>query len=220
MVIKKSQILAALALAAFIPVLLIGCSIINRTGNASPSPIPNESGDATQGLDSIPHPTIPITPTSFLSIDAPTATVTEALASAMVAMLPYSDTLLYSPISWYSPEFQFVETSVEPDLDWVLNEVTNQGGGFRAFTACDSDLCHGRLFVEATETDQVLEIQFSGYMPWRPITQMGWLNDDVLLFTHPAQPDYGYRYAINISEQRFLLVILVTDKCFAYGECD
>jgi len=169
----------------------------------------------------LPLPTPILTATSqLLSIDTPTTTITEAFASSMVAMHPYSDTLLYGPVGFYTPTFKFIETTVGPDLSRRLNQVTNPSQTFRAFTVCNPDLCHERIFVENLSTGQTFEIWFSGYMAWRPITHIHWLDDDVLLFSHPSQPSYGFRYAVDVREQEFLLVILVTSECFVYGKCD
>jgi hypothetical protein len=219
MTLKRSLQIVAFALPVF--VLLLGCSAVNK--GAGVSSIPTIDRTETTGEGQIApalSPSLSFTSSQLRSVDTPITTVTDTLATAMIAMLPYSDTLLYSPISWHSPEFRFVETSVSPDLERKITEVVNQGETFRAFTACNPDLCHERIFVENLSTGQVFDIQFSGYMAWRPITQMGWLNNDVLLFTHPSQPSYGYRYAVNVSKQRFLLAILVTDECFVYGKCD
>jgi hypothetical protein len=220
MIIKKPLVFTVFALTVFAFMLFLGYSAINRDRNAFPIPTTDEPKTTAEGLALLPPSTPTLTPASLLSIHTSTTMMTEALATAMIAMHPYSDTLLYSPVLGYSPEFQFTETTIGSNLDWKVDEVTNPSDTFRAFTACNSDLCHGRLFVENLSTGQVFEIQFSGYMAWRPITQMTWLDDDVLLFTHPTQPNYGYRYAVNVNEQRLLLAILVTDECFVYGKCD
>lgn len=216
MVVKRSLLIVALASI----ISISGCSAIRKNGSVSPRSTPDRSNTTSGGQTApwLPPTSIPLS-SPLLSVNTPTTTVTETLATAMVTMLPYSDTLLYSPVLEDSPEVRFVETTTGPDLKRTLNEATNRSETFRAFTACNSDPCHEKIFTQNLSTGQIFEIQFPGYMAWRPITQMNWLNDNVLLFTHPSQPSYGHRYAVNVGEQRLLLIILLTNECFAYGKC-
>jgi hypothetical protein len=115
---------------------------------------------------------------------------------------------------------QFIETTPGPDLSQKLDEAVNQDKSRRVSTVCDLDLCQDRIFIEDLDTGQTHEFQFAGRLRWRPITDINWLDNHILAFTQWSQPGYGFRYAIDVDEQEVLLVVHMTNECFAYGKCD
>ena len=186
------------------------------TEQESPVPFPTEMAITTSLL----LPTLTLTPTWLLSIGGPTTAISEALATAMVATHPYFTELLYYPNpQGLTVEGELTETVINLELSWQSDFVTNTAGTLRAFTACDPDLCHERIFVEYLDTGQTYEFWFSTRMNWRPISQLRWLDDDILLFDQWSQPHYGFEFAVDVQQRRLLLYLIVVDECFVYGIC-
>jgi hypothetical protein len=206
----------------------VSCAIASPDAEALPSLSPSEvansshsspTAEVTSLHTQLPSSTSTLTPTGLLSIGDPTTTPTETLAAAIIATHPYSKELLFAPFG-HPLEYQFVETVVGPDLDWRSDYITNTNETFRALTACNSELCQDRIFIERLDTGQTFEFLFSARLNWRPITHMRWLDNDILVFDQWSQPHYGFAFAIDVREQELLLVVHVTDECFVYGICE
>jgi hypothetical protein len=206
-----------------IVVLGVGCAVVSTSAELSQSTLPGENQMTTSYLSptaeaSLTVSTPALASTSLLSIGDPTTTPTETFAAAVISTYPYSTKLLFAP-SGVPMEYQFIETTVGPDLDWYSDCATSTNGTYRVFTACNSNLCQDRVFIENLDTGQVFEFLFSARLTWRPISNMRWLDNDVLVFDQWSQPHYGFVFAVDIREQE-LFVVQVTDECFVYGICE
>ena len=183
------------------------------------STVPSSAGIADR--DPLLQPTTTLTPTWLLSIDKPTYTVSESLATTMIATHVYSTQLLYYPNPFGDVvEGWFTETVIAPEENWRSNYVTNTGGTYRAFTVCGLDSCQERILIENLDTEQIYEFGFSARMNWRPISHLRWLDDNTLLFDQWSQPHYGFEFAVDVQDQRLVLYVLITDECFVYGRCN
>lgn len=96
-------------------------------------------------------------------------------------------------------EYTVVEVTVDPSM--LRENVTlNQSGTFKAFTT-HTDAFH--IYVENTVDGTIVEIQGFPSL-WRPLSDLVWLTDDVLVFDRWSNPHYGVHYVVDIRERRLL----------------
>lgn len=86
-----------------------------------------------------------------------------------------------------------------------LNETANNHSNtLRATIACiplpeTPEQCQDRLFVERRKTGQVFELKTECFLPWRPISNLRWNTDSILVFDQWANPHFGHHYAVNMA---------------------
>lgn len=73
------------------------------------------------------------------------------------------------------------------------------------------NLCVERLFFENTATKQLYELDWLR-LGYRPITNLVWVDNDVVAFHIWAQPYFGRGYVFDFKQQKFLFVGIIADK--------
>lgn len=164
-----------------------------------------------------------------LSTTTPFAYSEESIAKAMMLAYPEDSTIEYIVVDEKSSadgseiKFEFIDISREEIANLSLtgwDDVTSPNGVFRAFVACEYENCAPRLFVENMIDAQIFEITFSMRMPWRPLSNLTWLDNNILAFSQSSNPHYGFRYAIEVKQRNHLLTLVLADECYRTGKCD
>ena len=57
-------------------------------------------------------------------------------------------------------------------------------------------------------------------MLWRPLDRLAWLDGNILAFSQSSNPHYGFRFAINASQKKHLLTLVLADECYNLSNCD
>jgi hypothetical protein len=91
-------------------------------------------------------------------------------------------------------------------------EAINSQASFLAFSGC-TDKC--RVFVADILENQVYELEAPSLTPSRPIINLVWATDDILVFDQWSQPHHGVHYAVNVSDQALLLAAPFPDWLFS-----
>lgn len=187
--------------------IMVGCTTI-KTDEQNMLLVP------TAIVESIP-------PTRSFDSDA-------SLAEAMMLVYPddRSENYIIAGDNFFpgGTEITFEFEDIAPDsiasLTTVEEDAISPNGMFRAFVACEYDNCQPRLFVEnLTDSSQLFEVTFSMRMPWRPLDRLAWVDDNVLAFSQFSNPHYGFRYAIDVDQRKYLLTLVLVDECFKSGDC-
>lgn len=124
---------------------------------------------------------------------------------------------LLSSTEGYSqvPGLEFIKSEVFPESQkiWVFEIADNPSKSLRAFTACETDPCYPKLFIEYRDKGIVQEINWSGRIPGRPIKNLLWIGDGLLSFSHLTNPHDAIISTIQINAQSFVFYWLVGYPC-------
>lgn len=153
----------------------------------------------------------------------------ESLAAAMMEAYREDDSVDYQivndPFPPYGDEsltFDFIEVTSEEIENLTMagwEDVTSSNADFRAFIACEFEKCQPRLFVEDLANTNIFEVTFSMRMTWRPLSSLTWIDDNILAFSQFSNPHYGFRFAVDISQRKHLLTLVIADECFISDNC-
>ncbi len=61
-----------------------------------------------------------------------------------------------------------------------------------------------RIYFEERRTGKVYEIQ-NIPLPFRPLENLAWANNNTLVFDRPSSPQYGTHYSVNAQQKRMTL---------------
>lgn len=153
----------------------------------------------------------------------------ESLAAVMMEVYREDDSIDYQIVNDLFPPygdealtFDFIEvTSEETEnltmADW--EEVTSSNAVFHAFIACEFENCQPRLFVKDLTNSNIFEVTFSMRIPWRPLSDLTWIDDNILAFSQFSNPHNGFRFAVDISQRKQLLTLVIADECLISDNC-
>ena len=116
---------------------------------------------------------------------------------------------------WEVPSLNLNQLDIPMNQEkiWVWEIADNPSKTFRAFVACERELCHPKLYLENLNSGTVQEIDWSGRFPYRPISQIIWIGDDLLSFMHLTSPNDALIITHQIDEGNFLVYWLVGYSC-------
>jgi hypothetical protein len=164
-----------------------------------------------------------VTPTETPVFDS-----VESLAEAMMQVYPDDGSMHHRIMGeqFFPGEEKVTFEFVDVDRDSIASltadgweDIISPNRTRRAFVACGIDHCQDRLFIEDLVTAQVIEATFSMRMPWRPLSRLAWIDNDVLAFTQSSNPHYGFRFAIDVSQKQHILILMLADDCFVNSNC-
>ena len=84
---------------------------------------------------------------------------------------------------------------------------------YRAYIACDLNHCQPRIYIENTQNNKLLEFDWSGHIPNRPITRIIWLGDDYLSFGHLTGPHNLVIGVLQVKKRELKYFWLAGDPC-------
>ena len=169
-----------------------------------------------------PSPTKMVTPTARtwptpkVTATALTATINTdgELESLIEQIYPFcigqlndaNSSALYAP-----SHLQFIKSEIllDPEKIWISEVADNLDDTLQAFVACEVELCHPQIYVRKSATGEVYEIDWEFRMPWRPINQIIWINNDLLAFYQSANPYAGTIKVISFSKKEYLFSAMV-----------
>lgn len=104
-----------------------------------------------------------------------------------------------------------VESAVESGVS-RHNVVSSNNNLYQAFTVClpkpGVDGCLEALFIEETKTGRFYEIQ-GVPIEWRPFSNLFWTREDLLIFERWSNPNFGYRYTVDIKAKKLIKAIQI-----------
>src|SRR2546422_2293192 len=106
-----------------------------------------------------------------------------------------------------APEFSLVETSLEGGMK-KENLVTNRSRTYDAFTVSGT-----RLFVAERKTGKIFEARGLP-LEWRPFSDLGWKDNQTLVFDRWSQPHFGVHYALNVRSKNLVSAAPFADKFY------
>ena len=112
-------------------------------------------------------------------------------------------------------------TDLAPDTRVVPVEGSESGsdstispdGRWRAFVVESADEPGGRIRIETVSGGQRGELR-GVPLPYRPLSTLVWLNDELLAFDRWSQPHYGIHYVLNVRQRRLVLAAPFPDTVF------
>ena len=106
---------------------------------------------------------------------------------------------------------EFIDTNIQPDskLYWVSEIADNVDHSRQAFVACDPTLCQDKIYVKVFNTTEEYEINWDARLPWRPIQDVTWINNNILAFFQSANPDHGLIVAVDVDRRKILYEAVV-----------
>ncbi|MBN1483809.1 MAG: PD40 domain-containing protein [Chloroflexia bacterium] len=123
------------------------------------------------------------------------------------------DVVPATPLPEIAAGFAFVRVTLDPQAERY--QITpNRAGTRRAFCIQEQAPSGGwveRLIVEDLAQGSLYEIQGLP-LPWRPFSDLAWLDEDVLVFDRWAQPHYGTHYAVDVRQGTLLLASPFSDQ--------
>jgi hypothetical protein len=125
------------------------------------------------------------------------------------------DILNAKSISVQLPKIEFIKSSVLINSTnwWVSEMADNPSKDLRAFIACDPNFCQQKVFLENRDGSSIQEVNWSGRIPYRPISQVMWIGDNLLTFAHQTGPNDAVIAAVQVREKKFLFYWLVGHPC-------
>lgn len=97
---------------------------------------------------------------------------------------------------------------------YELWEIADSSSGMtRAYVACEKKLCQAKIILENLENGSLSELDWSGRIPYRPISRVIWLGDDLLMFSHNTSPNDVIIAVVQVKEQKFLYYWLASYPC-------
>lgn len=109
--------------------------------------------------------------------------------------------------------FQTSEIRPNPEKFWISEIADNPTKTLRAFVACDPNLCQQALFLENRDNGIVYEMNWEGRIPYRPISQITWIGNDLITFVHSTNPNDAIIATIQTTEEKFIFYWLVHYPC-------
>ena len=92
--------------------------------------------------------------------------------------------------------------------------VVNPDKTLRAFTTYVPGVNQSdRIFIEEMQAKKIFEIQGLP-LPYRPFSDLVWINNHILVFDRWSQPHYGIHYAVDFSTKTLLVAAPFPDEFF------
>ena len=107
---------------------------------------------------------------------------------------------------WDSSLLKFIEVNIQPDPNklWVSEIADNLDNSFRAFVACEPDLCNNQIYVKDNKTGKVYDIDWKLKSTWRSIQQVQWVNYSTFVFYQALDLAHGQVVAINFDTKEYI----------------
>jgi hypothetical protein len=111
-------------------------------------------------------------------------------------------------------DFQVVETQATANTQLTRDTAVNQSDYLKAYIAClpisgTITTCQDRLFVEDIATQKAHELKATCFLPWRPFSNLAWTTDTILVFEQWANPSFGHRFTVDISNGKMLETVAI-----------
>jgi hypothetical protein len=109
--------------------------------------------------------------------------------------------------------FAFTEVALDPHVE-RYDVATSSDGDYRAFRVEEPAAAGGfmdRLIVEDLRSGKTYEIQGLP-APWRPFSDLVWIDPDILVFDRWSQPHYGWHYAVDVHQGKLILAAPFPDQ--------
>jgi len=122
------------------------------------------------------------------------------------------DILNVQELSIEKPCLEFKRSNMDPNSKdiWISEIADNSSASLRAFIACDRNLCQQKLYVENTQDQTILEVDWSGRIPYRPISHIMWIGENQLAFSHLTGPHNAIVAIVRVNDEDFLYYWLVS----------
>lgn len=82
---------------------------------------------------------------------------------------------------------------------------------YEAFTSSDDTEFH--IYFVDRATGKVYEVRGLP-LPYRPFSNLSWVNNRTLVFDRWSQPHYGIHYAVNVREKRLVIAAAFPDEFY------
>lgn len=130
----------------------------------------------------------------------------DELIDLMLQSLP-GEGWRWTDVTGWTGEFGFIETEPSSTLNMTVSETLSPDGTYRSVVFRDNDLNQDCLFLEETATGRLFSLDWPQRLPWRPVSDLLWVSDRLLVFSQWSRSDFGYRYAVDVLEQRLVLAL-------------
>lgn len=133
----------------------------------------------------------------------------DELIAVMLQSLP-GEGWRWTDVTEWTGEFCFTETEPAAALNMTVSETLGPDSSYRSLVFRDVDLSQDCLFVEETGTGRLFALEWPQRLRWRPVSDFVWVSYRLLVFSQWSQPDFGYRYAVDVQEQRLVLALALS----------
>ncbi|MBI3787606.1 MAG: hypothetical protein HY276_05035 [Ignavibacteriales bacterium] len=113
------------------------------------------------------------------------------------------------------------ETELAPEARVLLldhsmggrDSVISPNGRWHAFIHYPSDKDGGRICLQNLQTGKLYEVRGIS-LPYRPLNDLVWLDNNLLAFDRWSQPHYGIHYIVDVKKRRLVLAAPFPDEFF------
>ncbi len=115
-------------------------------------------------------------------------------------------------------DFRFAQVTLDPNVE-RYDVVTSSDGAYQAFRVEEPSAGGGfmdRLIVEDLSSGKTYEIQGLP-APWRPFSDLVWIDPDILVFDRWSQPHYGWHYAVDVRQGQLIQAAPFPDQWMLSG---
>jgi hypothetical protein len=118
-----------------------------------------------------------------------------------------------------TPKFTEMTSGLDARMLRVEEISDSLSGNHRAYLVLEPHSCtdgecfQNKVYIEERTTRTLYQLDWDGYMSWRPISRLIWIGNEMLVFSHPSNPHISQIVGISMVERDFLFYSI------AYGEC-